>query len=119
MSIEKKVRIRKKRKALCVRNKLKRNSTLPRVSVERTLKHLSAQIIDDKQHKTLVSFSSLHLKDTAKEDKTALAGIVGQELAKKALEKGIERVCFDRGRYLYHGRVKALADGLRSGGVKF
>lgn len=118
MSIEKKIKSRKKRKALHVRNKLKRTSVLPRVSVYRTLNHVSAQIIDDKQGRTLVSFSSLNFKEE-KKDKTAIATAVGQELAKKALEQGIEKVCFDRGRYLYHGRVKAFADGMRSGGMIF
>lgn len=118
MSIEKKIRIRKKRRALVVRNRLKRDTLLPRISVFRSLGQISGQIIDDTQGKTLVSFSSMSFKEE-KGSKIDRATKAGQELAKLALEKGIKAVCFDRGRYLYHGRVKAFADGLRSGGITF
>lgn len=75
-----------------------------------------AQIIDDNQHKTLASFSSLEL-DKVSGDKTAVAKAIGIELAKRAKSAGIDAVRFDRGSYLYHGRVKALCDGLREGGL--
>ncbi len=78
---------------------------------------MHAQIIDDAVQKTLASCSSLQLKDLAG-DKTAVARAIGLELAKRAQEQGVSAVVFDRGRFLYHGRVKALADGLREGGLK-
>ena len=117
MSILKKVKIRTKKRAFIVRNRLKRETSLPRVSVFRSLKHIAAQVIDDVAGVTLVSCSTLELSELSG-DKTERAERVGAELAKRALEKGIKQVCFDRGSYLYHGRVKALADGMRSGGVK-
>jgi large subunit ribosomal protein L18 len=89
---------------------------VPRLSVFRSLKNISAQIIDDDAGVTLVAASSVNF--SAKE-KLDLARKVGQELAKKAKEKKITKVCFDRSGYAYHGRVKALADGARDGGLKF
>ena len=116
MSIEKKLQKRKKSRALRVRCRLKRDTTLARVSVFRSLNQIYAQIIDDVQHKTLVSCSSLDIEE--KGNKTGIAKAVGTELAKRALEKGVKIACFDRGRFLYHGRVKALAEGLREGGLQ-
>ena len=115
MSGLRKLRDRAKRRSLRVRRKF--SGDLPRVSVHRSLNNIYAQIIDDNAHATLVSCSSLELK-TAKGDKKAVANAVGKELAKKAQEKGIKSVVFDRGSFLYHGRVKALAEGLREGGLK-
>lgn len=89
----------------------------PRVVVFRSLKHIYAQLIDDVAGKTLCSASTLN-NPAVSGDKTACAKVVGQELAQKALQAGIVEVCFDRGRFLYHGRVAALADGLREGGLK-
>jgi large subunit ribosomal protein L18 len=89
----------------------------PRLSVYRSLKHIYAQIIDDEQGITLVASSSQVVE--AKGRKTDVAREVGRDLAKKALEKGITEVVFDRGPYKYHGRVKALAEGAREGGLKF
>jgi large subunit ribosomal protein L18 len=117
MSLKKKIRNRTQRRALRVRAVVKQNSSLPRVSVFRSLKHIYAQIIDDNAQKTLVSCSSLELKDLAGEKK-AVAHAVGLALAKRAQEKKVVAVVFDRGSFLYHGRVKALADGLREGGLK-
>ena len=117
MSIAKRVKIRTRRRALSVRNRIKRDTLLPRVSVFRSLKHMAAQIIDDSAGVTLVGCSTLEFKNVSG-DKTEKAMQIGVELAKRALEKGIKQVCFDRGSYLYHGRVKALAEGMRSGGVK-
>lgn len=118
MSIERKIFKRRKRRALHVRDRLKRDTTLPRVSVFRSLNQIYAQIIDDVTHSTVVSCSSLTLKTDKKVKKSEVAASVGVQLAKLALEKGVKEVCFDRGSYLYHGRVKALADGLRTGGLK-
>ena len=116
MSIRRKIKARSKRRALRVRRKLIRKSELPRVSVFRSLNNLYAQIIDDSAQKTLASCSTLELKDL-KGDKKAVARSIGQELAKRAQEKGVTAVVFDRGKFLYHGRVKAFADGLKEGGI--
>ncbi len=89
----------------------------PRLSVHRSLKHIYAQIIDDEQGITLVASSSQVVETKGR--KTDVAREVGRELAKKALAKGITEVVFDRGPYKYHGRVKALAEGAREGGLKF
>ena len=115
MSVLRKIKNRAKRRALRVRNKFK--TELPRVSVFRSLNNIYAQIIDDNTHSTLVSCSSLELKNI-KGDKSAVANAVGKELASRAKDKGISVAVFDRGRFLYHGRVKALAEGLRDGGLK-
>lgn len=118
MALHKKDRITAARRTLRVRSKVKRYGMPPRVSVFRSLKHMYAQIIDDMNHSTVVSCSSLEVKP-AKGDKTAVAYAVGLELAKRAKEKGVDAVVFDRGRFKFHGRVKALADGLREGTLKF
>jgi large subunit ribosomal protein L18 len=118
VSIKKKEKNRKKRRALVVRNRLrKHDSALPRVSVFRSLGHIYAQVIVDAQHATIASASSLTVKE-AKGTKTEVAHAIGIEVAKKALEKGITKAAFDRGSCLYHGRVKALAEGLRAGGLE-
>lgn len=114
--VSKKIKTRSKRRKQRVSKKL-RASELPRVSVFRSLNQIYAQIIDDAHHQTLVSCSSLDLKDRSG-DKKAVAHSVGLELASRAKEKNIERVVFDRGRFLYHGRIKALAEGLREGGLQ-
>ena len=92
---------------------------MPRLSVFRSNKNIYAQIIDDDKGNTLVSASS-NSKDFDKfESKQKAALEVGKVIAKKATKKGISLVKFDRGGYLYHGRVKSLADGAREGGLKF
>jgi len=96
---------------------LSRGSKL-RISVFRSLSHIYAQIIDDANQKSVLSFSSRNLENVAGK-KTELAKKVGLELGKMALDQKISDVFFDRGRYLYHGRVKALAEGLREAGLKF
>lgn len=106
---------RSRRRARRVRSGLSCKEGLPRVSVFRSLKQIYAQIIDDSKHVTLVSSSSKELNDRG--DKTEQAKAVGIALAKKAKDKKIEKVCFDRGSYRYHGRVRALAEGLREGGI--
>ncbi len=115
MSIEKKLKKRSKQRTLRVRKRLAPKSSLPRISVFRSLNHIYAQLIDDAAGKTLASSSSLALK--AKGDKKTVAHSVGVELANKAKEKGVSKVFFDRGKCLYHGRVQALAEGLREGGL--
>ena len=116
MSVLRKIQQRKNRRAVRVRASIRACSTLPRISVHRTLKQIYDQIIDDSARITMVSFSSLELKNVSG-DKTAIAHAVGKELAQRAKDKGIASAVFDRGSFLYHGRVKALADGLREGGL--
>ncbi len=92
----------------------------PRLAVFRSNKEIYAQIIDDVNAKTLVAASSRDKNiDTAKVNKTEAAKLVGKAIAEKALKAGIETIAFDRGGYLYHGRVKSLAEGAREGGLKF
>ncbi len=105
-----------------MRRKVNGTIERPRLSVNRSLKHIYAQIIDDENGKTLAHASSLspEVKDkTAQEGKIEVAQSVGQLIALKAKEQNIEGVIFDRAGYLYHGRVKALADAARDGGLKF
>ena len=106
------------RKHLRVRAKISGTAEKPRLCVFRSNKHIEAQIIDDTKGVTLVSASSTQLK-LANGSNCEAAAKVGAELAKRALAKGIEVVAFDRGGYLYHGRVAALADAAREGGLKF
>ena len=105
-----------------VRNKISGTPERPRLSVFRSLNHIYAQIIDDVQGKTLVSCSTLDkaVAESVKElTKKEAAKVVGTELAKRALEKGITEVVFDRGGYIYTGRVECVADGAREAGLKF
>ena len=91
----------------------------PRLSVFRSTKHIYAQIVDDARGVTLACASSKEAPKPAAGGKTAASTAVGQLLAERAKASGVVRVCFDRGGYLYHGRVKALADGARAGGLEF
>lgn len=118
MALHKKDRITAARRALRVRAKVKRYGMPPRVSVFRSLNHVYAQIIDDMTSNTIASCSSLEM-DAIEGDKSAIARAIGLELAKRAKAKGVDAVVFDRGRFKFHGRVKALADGLREGTLKF
>lgn len=97
---------------------MKGTAQRPRLSVFRSLKNISAQLVDDIAGKTLVSAAVKDIKDE-KGNKTEVANKVGKILAGKALEKGIKKVVFDRGSYKYHGRLKALAEGAREGGLEF
>ena len=103
------------------RKKLKRvNINRYRISVSKSLNNLSAQIIDDKQKKTLVSASSIEKEVKSKKlKKMAKSNFIGEMLAKRAKEKKITDVYFDRGEYKYHGRVKLFAETLRKNGLKF
>ena len=110
-----------KKRRLRNRKKLKSVSTgRYRISVYKTLNNISAQIIDDKINKTIVSASSMEkaLKKD-KINKTDLSTLLGEVLAKRATEKKIDKVYFDRGGYKYHGRIKALAESLRKNGLNF
>ena len=95
-------------------------SDFPRLSVFRSNKEIYAQLIDDVSGNTIVSSSSAEKEiSKTKGNKTETASLVGKKLAEKAVSKGIKQVSFDRSGYLYHGRVKSLADGAREGGLKF
>lgn len=106
------------RKHVRVRAKVHGTAARPRLCVFRSNKHIEAQIIDDEKGVTLVSSSSVALKLANGSNKEAAAK-VGEDLAKKALAKGIKTVSFDRAGYLYHGRVAALADAAREAGLVF
>jgi large subunit ribosomal protein L18 len=112
-----------KRKKFRVSNKTKRVASNDRfrLSISRSLKNISAQIIDDKKCITLISASSIEkgIKQETKVNKTELSKIVAEKLAKKAQEKKITKIFFDRGIYKYHGRVKVFAETLRKNGMKF
>ena len=99
-----------------IRKNINGTAERPRMSVFRSNKQIYAQVINDLTGKTLVSASSLGMETMPKKEQAAK---VGELIAKKALEAGIEKVVFDRNGYLYHGRVKELADGARKGGLKF
>ncbi len=110
------------RKKFRVRNKLKKVSKEDRfrLSISRSSKNISAQIIDDKNQKTLLSSSSEEKKiKSLKKNKTELSIIVAESLAKKAQEKKITKIFFDRGIYKYHGRIKVFAETLRKNGMEF
>ena len=110
--IKRKLRNRKKLKTV--------NVNRYRVSVSKSLNNLSAQIIDDKQNKTLVSASSIEKEIRSnKIKKIEKSNLLGEILAKRAKEKNISNVYFDRGPYKYHGRIKAFAETLRKNGLKF
>ena len=102
-----------------IRKKLKKvNKDRFRVAVFKSSKNISAQIIDDKNNKTLITATSVK-KSSSKKKKSEISVDVAQTLAKKALEKKITKVYFDRGMYKYHGRIKLFADTLRKGGLIF
>lgn len=101
-----------------IRKKISGSSIRPRLCIYRSNGEIYAQVIDDGQGHTLVSVSSRTMKDL-KGTKTERSKEVGKALAKMAADKGISGVVFDRGGYLYHGRVKAFAEGAREGGLKF
>ena len=102
-----------------IRKNISGTSTRPRLSVFRSNKQIYAQVIDDVKGVTITSASS-HVKDsTQKVNKTDQAKSIGKEIAKNATKAGIKEVVFDRNGYLYHGRVKALADSARENGLKF
>jgi large subunit ribosomal protein L18 len=112
----------RKKRHLRVRKKIFGTSRRPRLNVYRSLKHIYAQVIDDTKGITLASASSLSLElktETQKKNNKETAVLVGRLIAQKAREKGINKVVFDRSGYLFHGRIKALADAAREGGLEF
>ena len=112
--LEKRIRIKRR-----VRGKISGSSELPRLSVYKSNKEIYAQLIDDKSGKTLASASSREKGVDANGTKIDVSAAVGKAIAAKAAAAGIETIVFDRNGFVYHGRVKALADGAREGGLKF
>lgn len=113
---------RRNRRTLGGRARQRLGTDRPRLSVHRTLKHISAQVIDDGEGRTLaaVSSTSKALADSLNgKNKTERATVIGAEIARLAKEAGVETVAFDRGYSKYHGRVKALAEAAREGGLQF
>jgi len=110
------MRLRRRRR---VRAKVRGTAERPRLTVFRSNRGIEAQLIDDDSGRTVASASHLGLAKSFKGDKTAQAEAVGKALAGAAKSAGVEACVFDRGGYLYHGRVKALADGAREGGLQF
>ncbi len=106
------------KKKLRIRRKITGSTEKPRLSIFRSARHMYAQIIDDSKGVTLVSASTLDVDGLKGSNKTSATGI-GKEIAKRALAKNIKEVVFDRNGYLYHGRIKSLADGAREAGLKF
>ncbi len=111
------------RRHMRIRKKVMGTAERPRLTVFRSLNHIYAQLVDDLTGRTILTVSSLD-KEVVPKAKTGKGKIeagklVGKRLAALAKEKGIDRVCFDRSGYLYHGRVKAVADGAREGGLNF
>lgn len=115
--------VRLERRTKSVRSGLRAQPGRPRLSVHRSLKHISAQVIDDVAGRTLVSASTHEkaLRSDAgdKKSKTDLSIRVGETIAKRAMEQGVTQVVFDRGRCRFHGRVRALAEAARKAGLKF
>ena len=115
-------RARQKRHAR-IRSKVIGTTARPRLVVCRSLKNLEGQVVDDEKGRTLIGMSSLSKEldqsGLEKKNKVEISRLLGMTLARRALEKGIKQVVFDRGGYIYHGRVKAFAEGAREGGLKF
>ena len=109
----------RQKRHLRVRNRVAGTAARPRLNVFRSLKHIYAQVIDDDKGITLAAASTLDKDFNGTGGNIAAAKAVGTAIAKKALEKGINEVVFDRGGYIYHGRIAALAQAAREGGLKF
>ena len=118
----KSARLARQRRHARVRDKIGGTNTRPRLCVFRSLNYIYAQVIDDSTGQTLASASDLDLEikqQIAGKKKIESAELVGSLTAKRALSKGVKKVVFDRGGYIYHGRVKALADAARKAGLEF
>ena len=107
---------RRYKRHLRVRNKISGTAERPRLVVFRSLKHIYAQLVDDSQNRTLATVSDLGIEQGKKAERAAE---VGKLIAERAKTAGISRVVFDRAGYRYHGRIKAVADGARKGGLEF
>jgi large subunit ribosomal protein L18 len=114
--------ISRRRRHLRIRQTVRGSPDRPRLSVFRSLAHIYVQVIDDERNRTLAAASSLDPEirtEVAKAKKAEAGRLVGELIARRAKSKGVRQVVFDRGGYLYHGRVRALADGARKGGLEF
>lgn len=113
--------IDRKKRAFRIRKKISGTAECPRLCIKRSLKHISAQIINDADGNSIAQICSTSKEVTSKKagSKTEVSKIVGEIIAEKALEKGISKIIFDRKGYPYHGRVKSLAEAVRSKGLKF
>jgi large subunit ribosomal protein L18 len=111
----------RQRRKIRIRNKISGTAARPRLVVFRSNLHMYAQVVDDEKGATLVAASTLGLRKTGEKARSNKAGgeLVGREIARMARERGITRVVFDRNGYIYHGRIKAVADGAREGGLEF
>jgi len=113
----------RKKRHVRIRSKVFGTTERPRLVVYRSLKNLEGQVVDDEKGSTLVGMSSLSKEldqsGLEKKNKVEISRLLGMTLARRALEKGVKQVVFDRGGYIYHGRVKAFAEGAREGGLKF
>lgn len=123
MSVLKKIKNQVMRRKMRVRNNIRKayDNNKFRVSVFRSLNYIYGQVIDDQKSKTIFSVSTkdCQVKDVIKKNKTVASFDAGIILGKKILDSGCTEIVFDRGQYLYHGRVKAFADGIRSAGIIF
>ena len=117
------MKLTKKQRRVRIKNRIRKivsgTETHPRLSVFRSNKEIYVQLIDDTVGNTLVSASSVKFKKTKSSTKSSIALEVGKIIAEKSIKSGINEVMFDRNGYLYHGRVKMLAEGARDGGLKF
>ena len=105
-----------------IRKKIIGELSRPRLSIYKSLKHINVQLVDDISHRTILSVSTMKLKDPSGKPMRCninSAKSLGAQLAQKAMEKGIEKIVFDRSGYLYHGKIKALAESLREAGLVF
>jgi large subunit ribosomal protein L18 len=112
----------RRRRHLRIRQTVRGDAARPRLSVFRSLAHTYAQVIDDTRQRTLAAASSLDpeiREEAAKAKKAEASKLVGRLIAKRAQAQGVKRVVFDRGGYLYHGRVRAVAEAAREGGLEF
>jgi len=117
-----KSKIARKRRHRRIRNRISGTAERPRLNVFRSLDHIYVQVIDDVAGKTLVSASTIDKElrgEVSGKGKKEQAAMVGKAIAERAKAAGVSTVLFDRGGYLYHGRIKALADGAREGGLEF
>ncbi len=119
LDLKKKARLKRKKR---IRKHLVGTQQRPRLNVFRSSKHIYAQVIDDEHGHTLVAASSLEkvVKEQPEfENKVAAAGFIGKLIGERAIKKGLKKVVFDRGGFLFHGRVKAVSDGAREAGLDF
>jgi|SRR5688572_14724100 len=118
----KRIAVRRERRRFAVRGRLRKAADRPRLSVHRSTKHISAQVIDDRTGTTVCAATTTAKSlagELAGKTKTERAQVIGREIARKAREAGLEAVVFDRGASRYTGRIKALAEAAREGGLKF